>query len=301
GQGSPRLKQAMRSLFELYADPKLARAIEDIVAADEESFAWAEKIGMDQRTVRRLHQRWLEAQEADADDPTVSASDRLRTVMAKLLRTMKQNPQSKSPIPQALADDARRHVTAALQSTPPAAPERAQTVERAKGILGLIGDSDGARELVAEEIKISPMPYFYMSQMGYLEAARGHTDQAIAWFERAYRESKGTATRFQWGVKYVQELSRLRAQDEFAIREATIAVLGELQGPGRIYGHTRSQLAELEGALRNWNADDQHAQVIAAIRGRMADICAKVPSIESSAHQACASFPADGKHGDRAG
>ncbi len=295
GEASPRLKQAMRSLLELQSDPRLARAVGDIVPLDEEEvFDTAERLKvMDRRELRQLQQRWIAALEADADDPTVPAAERLRAIVARLVRTIKQNPKSSAPIPKPLADDARDQATLALQNTPPAAPERAEIVERSKAILALIGDTEGVRKIVAEEIKVSPLPYFYMSQMGYLVAARGNTEEAIKWFKLSYRESQGIATRFQWGASYVKQLLQLRPEDESAIREAAIEVLGELEGPGRIYGHTRNQLAELDASLRKWNVDGKHAQAMVAIRSRMAGICAKIPASEVSARQACERFLAD--------
>jgi len=121
----------------------------------------------------------------------------------------------------------------------------------------------------------------------------GRTDSALAWLERAYRESQGPATRFQWGTNYVRGLIRMRPADEGAVRDAAITVLGELDGPDRIYRRSRPRLETLDENFREWNTNGAHATAIAAIRERMAPICAQIPAAEAAALASCRRFLAD--------
>ena len=41
----------------------------------------------------------------------------------------------------------------------------------------------------------------------------GHYDAALGWLERAYDESQGPATRFQWGANYLQGLLEMAPED----------------------------------------------------------------------------------------
>jgi hypothetical protein len=133
-------------------------------------------------------------------------------------------------------------------------------------------------------------PYYHMADLAMLDERMGRTDAAIAWLERAYRESQGPATRFQWGTNYVRGLIRMRPDDEAAVRDAMLAVLGELDGPNRIYRRSRARLETLDADLRMWNADGAHASAIAAIRERMDSICAQVPAAEETALASCRGF-----------
>jgi protein disulfide-isomerase len=138
-------------------------------------------------------------------------------------------------------------------------------------------------------MRTSKSPYYYMLDLADLEEKRGHKDLAIDWLQRAYQESQGAATRFQWGTEYVQGLVRLRPDDDPEIRSAALAVLGELDGPDRIYSRTRMRLEKLNASLRKWNRHGRHAATIAVLRRRMDGICAKVPAGDP-AHAACAGF-----------
>ncbi len=78
------------------------------------------------------------------------------------------------------------------------------------------------------------------------------------WLARAYKESQGAATRFQWGTAYLQGLIRMQPQDETRIREVGLAVLGELDGPDRIHRRTAMRLQKLDAQLRSWSAGGAH-------------------------------------------
>jgi hypothetical protein len=129
-----------------------------------------------------------------------------------------------------------------------------------------------------------------MADLAMLDERMGNTESAIAWLERAYLESQGPATRFQWGTNYVRGLIRMRPEDEALVRDAALAVLGELDGPNRIYRRSRARLESLDADLREWNADGAHAGAIAAIRQRMTAICAQVPPAEEVAAESCREF-----------
>ena len=68
-------------------------------------------------------------------------------------------------------------------------------------------------------------------------------------------------------------------------------MLGELDGPDRIYRRARMRLVRLDKALRKWDADAKgaHHEVIVALRGRMQQICVKVPAAEP-ARATCEAF-----------
>jgi hypothetical protein len=107
--------------------------------------------------------------------------------------------------------------------------------------------------------------------------------------KRAYEESKGPATRFRWGTAYVTGLIRMKPTDAVTIRDTTLAVLGELDGPDSLHGGTEVRLQRLDKALRKWNAATPHKDVISAARARMDRICANVPK-EDDAAATCKAF-----------
>lgn len=286
---SPRAREAVRQLLGILQDRELVRAVADITSLDQSAIDLAASLGViDEAQAQRLRERWVAALEAEADDPNKPTEDRLRAFLHKLERVKKQDPQSR--IPAALAEDARSRVQAALAATPHAAPERVGVVDAALSIVEQLGGKASARAILETEIKTAAAPYYYMKKMAHLEEQLGNEAAAVGWFKRAYRESKGPATRFDWGVNYVDALLRLKPQDQAAVRDAAVEVLGELEGPKRIYGNTRERLDTLEADLRKWSSAGKREQAIAAIRDRMNDICDAIPSTETQARAACTGF-----------
>jgi hypothetical protein len=157
-------------------------------------------------------------------------------------------------------------------------------------VMDALDDQDRVYAIAEQEIQTASSPYYLMLDLASIDEKRGRFDAALGWFERAYRESKGPATRFQWGTSYVASLIRMRPQDEARIRDATLAVLTELDGPDRLYQRTNVRIDRLERELAKWNADGSKTAAIAAVQTRMQQVCSKIPDAESEAKAACAGF-----------
>lgn len=286
---TPRLKEAMRALLGLMDDRDIAIAVADMMVLDEKIFTAARRMGaMDEGELNALHQRWVEARDAEADDPSLSTERQLFGFQRRLLKAKEQNPQG--PIPEKLVDEAHRRVDAALGSTPPSAPERVTVVTAALGILYLLEDLDRVRAVLEKETAVAASPYYYMTKLAELEEKQGHEDAALDWFRRAYKASTGRDTRFSWGVDYVDALIRLSPQNEAAVLDAAMEVLGELDGPDRLHGRPLATLRGFADSLRKWNSAGTHDQAISAIRSRVVGICAQIPSTESASRKRCAEF-----------
>ena len=112
---------------------------------------------------------------------------------------------------------------------------------------------------------------------------------AFTTLARAYAQSQGAATRFQWGTDYLFGLIRMKPADDATIRTTGLAVLGELDGPDRIYRRTRMRLERLDHTLAKWNAKGDHAATIAALKQRMDGICSQIPRTDP-ANATCRGF-----------
>jgi hypothetical protein len=179
-------------------------------------------------------------------------------------------------VPAALAATARARLTAVLQQ--PMSPyARAGVVNAASFIDDELGDTDAEYAMLQGELATAKAPYYYMADLGEIEEKRGHTAAALGWYERAYRESEGIATRFQWGNLYLGALLRLTPQDHARIRRVGLEVIAELDGPDRIQARTRRRLEALEGQLRQWSRKQQGQAVLRVLRARMSTICTKLP------------------------
>jgi thiol-disulfide isomerase/thioredoxin len=266
-------------------NPTLTDDVSDAVAGLDDSFFKA-VAAVAPQDVAGWNQRFGAAMDRAAADPRFSSADHLYTVYAKLSATRTLDPQHR--IAPELAAAARQRIDAALAGKLDE-HARASVVNAALNILDLIGDDDRAYALAREQMAQSKSPYYYMLDLASLDEKRGHVDSAVDWLARAYAQSQGAATRFQWGTDYLFGLIRMKPADEAAIRTTGLAVLGELDGPDRIYRRTRMRLERLDHTLAKWNAKGEHAATIAALKQRMDGICSQIPRTDP-ANATCRGF-----------
>jgi hypothetical protein len=224
-----------------------------------------------------------------AGDARYAETDRLAAVGMKLRAIRELGDGS---IPAATQAAARQRVDAALAGGQ-TGYARAGVVNSALFVLDTLGDMDRLYAVTEAEMKASHYPYYYMLDLAGIEEDRGHKEQAVMWLERAYRESQGAATRFQWGTAYVQGLIRMQPQDEARVRDAALAVLGELDGPDRIHRRTAARLAKLDTQLREWNKGGAHKAAIATLRARRDALCGAIAA-GTQARKDCEAFLAGG-------
>ncbi len=282
-QPSALLRTLSREVYGILDDRDIVLGSADVLESVDEAFFTAAK-----RSLRApdLERRWNSAMDAVANDSDYAEADRLFAVDSKIEAVKALDPSG--AIPKPLAADAEQRISVVLAGVSDE-QERAGDVNAAMNILDDLGDVDRAYSIAQHEMQTSKSPYYYMLDLADLEEKRGHKDLAIGWLQRAYRESQGPATRFQWGTEYVSGLVRMRPNDDAEIRGAALAVLGELDGPDRIYSRTRVRLEKLDSSLRKWNRHGRHAATIVVLRQRMRGICAKLPAGDP-AHAACVGF-----------
>jgi len=285
--GEP-FSERLKGVQSILADRSLATSVGDAWHYLGADFFTAAKKAQPEN-VARLSQNWNEVMDLLAADERYTPGDRLAALNGKLVAAKALDPNG--TIPPALAQQAKQRVDAALAAKYDE-DTRAGVVNAALNTLSTLDDKLRAYEVAEAEMKVSKTPYYYMSDLATLNEEMGRKDAALQWFERAYRESKGAATRFQWGASYLNALIRMAPQDETRIRQAALDVLGELDGPDRLYERTRTRLEKLDTNLRKWNEAGAHAGTVTAIRQRMDDICAKIP-VDDAAREACNGFLAE--------
>ena len=282
---SAKLTAAIEQVRPILADQTLALKLADALECLDGNF-FKLSVAQDPSQAAAVESRWFRLMDAVGADTRYSAADQLYSVNCKIVAAKALEPSGK--VPAALADEAHQRVDAALALNTDAYT-RTSLVNAALNVLDSLEDSDRSYAVLSAEIMTSKTPYYYMSDLAEIEEARGHKDAAVAWLARAYNESQGEATRFQWGVAYVRGLIRLRPGDDAAIAAAAHQVLGEVDGEGRLYGRSKNRLITLAKTLHEWNDKSQHAGAVQAVRTQVQGICAKIPAGDP-ALTTCASF-----------
>ncbi len=283
----PQLRAQVQAVQDLLADREHALGAADALQYLGRTFFKAARHALPDHGVQLL-ERWSAVMDSAAGDARFAETDQLSAIGMKL-RAIKELGDGKIPAGPAAA--ARQRVDAAL-ARGQSGYARAGVVNASLFVLDTLGDNDRVYAVAEAEMKTSHYPYYYMLDLAGIEEDRGNKTQAVAWFERAYRESQGAATRFQWGTEYVLGLVRMQPQDEARIRDAALSVLGELgelDGPDRIHRRTARRLEKMDLQLRKWSAGGAHKATLVALRERRDALCAAIP-VGDVARKDCEAF-----------
>jgi hypothetical protein len=232
---------------------------------------------------------WTRVTDAAARNPDLTDAQRISAVTQTLRAAKSLTPDH--DISPELAAVARKTV-AEYEAKTYSDASRAPVIEAIEQVLYLLNDRATLRALLEHEVRTAKYPYYCAQDLALIEEEEGHRDAAIALLQKAFADSRGTATRFEWGTTYVLGLIRMHPQDSDRIRNAVIAVLDELNGPDRLYMRTTRRLQRLDARLSEWNARGAHQTDIEAIRLHTAGICVRIPAFEA-ARNTCNTFLID--------
>lgn len=254
-------------------DARLADALQ---ALDEAFFT---AVKADAQVARQLRDGYVAAMDATSNDINLAEADRLAALRNKLLAARLLSADGQWP--EQYVNDARARIDAVLKQQH-TAYVRAGIVNAALNVYDELELYQAAYDLAKTELPRAQHPYYLKADLAELAAKLGREDEAISLWEQAYKEAEGASTRFQWGVGYVSALLRLQPEAAPRIAQAASQVLGELDGPDRIYRRSRLRLERLDRGLRAWNeaADNEHAEVLKTLHARMQQVCVKIPGNE---------------------
>ena len=177
-----------------------------------------------------------------------------------------------------------REMTAWADASTSNVYERQPIINALANVLRDAGMDEVAKPLLLAELDRSKQPYYFMAKLGGIEQRAGNYEAAIEWLERAYAETRGPATRFEWGYYYLQGLLEMQPDETLRIRDTAVGLMRELQDSGGIYHRPKRQLARLEDMLREWGAT--RGAALAELRDSVRAVCDQVPTEDDT----CGSF-----------
>jgi thioredoxin-like negative regulator of GroEL len=267
------LSRLLDSFAALLGDRRRALQVADVLLdAGEDFFIVSHRIHPERDG--ELLEHWSALMDALESDQAYSGSVRLMSAAGRLYAAKALSP--KGEIPGTVQERARRTLDGYL-ARDYAPDERAGIVNSASWVLTWLQDDLRLRALLEAEIRTSRSPFYYMPDLADVYERAGDRTTALSWLERGYRESRGPATRFQWGVLYVEGLLRMAPDEVARIHAAASQVLNELQGPDRIHGRARQRLERLGRELGDWSGPQPRAAAAAAIAHQWSGICAGLP------------------------
>lgn len=260
--------QALEGVYEVSQDPELADPNALIVLnAPPEFYSLAYRFGEVEGV--DVVTPWLESLARFAEDPGNTSFTRLFAIGGRL--SLLRGAEGGDSVSEADVVEAREAVTDFLNEEAVGYGRSALLVP-AVFTLTALGDNDAAQTLLLEEMAKSKTPYYQMTSLAELLEEAGDHAQALDWYEKAYDNSKGYATRLQWGSAYARACIRLQPNDSDRIVTAAARVIGEIQGVNWSSWVQRS-IDRLETVLTDWNASGEHDAALAEIRSAMLEVC----------------------------
>jgi len=157
--------------------------------------------------------------------------------------------------------------------------ERQAVIGTAASALSDVGLWDDSDQLLKTSLAKSHSPYYLMSHLGSNALKQGHKDEALHWYEQAFSNAEGPATRLQWGSNYLKVLVDLAPQDEARIEKTTQQVFAEAaQDSGAFYERSARSLKLISTKLLAWNAKGQHDAALGRLKNQLNGICSKLPA-----------------------
>jgi thiol-disulfide isomerase/thioredoxin len=143
--------------------------------------------------------KWSAALERIEHDLTLNLIDRLQALRTRVRLARLGGPQVDPAHARARVETAR------LVAAEPAM--RHAVINTAAGIYSDGGQLDEAEDVLVSELPRSHAPYYFMHNLATIAKKRNDIGAAQAWYERAWKEAVGPATRTQWGVTYLLALA----------------------------------------------------------------------------------------------
>ena len=116
--------------------------------------------------------------------------------------------------------------------------------------LGLV---DEARKLILKyenQVGVKNLIYTLLAD---LDMDEGQLESALTWSEKAYKTSKGSATRTQWGNNYMQVLVEVSPEKSQQIWDSSLAIISEgLSVKDGLSGRNARSLKKLKTAITGW-------------------------------------------------
>jgi thiol-disulfide isomerase/thioredoxin len=272
---------------ELLADKPLALSNADAVRGLPKEFYLAARQTLPQ-VAPTLRDRVMALADAATVNPQFAPADQLAAQLVKIRVAKAYARDGKVPT------DVRSVALATAQKMLDVKQEpyvRAGVVNSAENIYIALEDKERLSALMAQEMKTSNTPWYYIGDLADVEEELGHKTRALELMAEAYQKAKGPASRFQWGFNYLTGLLRMAPDDTATIEKVGVAVLGELDGPNRVHRRTLSRLNRLDQALREWNKTPARAAIVTKFRARVASACSKSPG-DAAVQSGCRAFGA---------
>ena len=280
-------------LTKLLTNPEMSKQNLDIVLYQADSVLKA-IASRSPAQAKNLGQLWMKALDLLFVDASLSTPDRLSAASVRFSvarldlsgkasnATHQGSNSAPAPISPELVSYARNAVTVAV-STASDPTQRQAVIPAAADLLAEAGLLDESDALLKAELPKAIAPYYHMLGLAENAKTRKDTKAAVDWAAKAWENSKGTATRLQWGASYINYLVDLSPNDSARIERTALAIVAEVgPTPDMFYGRSARSLKRLASKLKAWNKNSTHQVSLDLVQAQLTGICKLLPKQDLS-------------------
>lgn len=133
-----------------------------------------------------------------------------------------------------------------------------------------------AKSVALKELKISKSPFYFMSELAEIAKLEGQTAEAVNWSKKAWLNSTGANTRFQWGVSYLNKLFELEPQNISTIKNAVLEVVTVgLANEEAFKGRNLGRFNKISKKLNEWGSAKGNSEIYNGIKNNILQLCQK--------------------------
>jgi len=248
---------------------------DELVVASWESFAYYPKIvkilALQPEERKKVETLWQDRTMALRHNPKLSLEEQLAAWIPKLYFHFESTEE---PLPASVVDQLDEEIAKANASVSNVSA-RHSLVDQIETVYVTARMYDKARALLLKELETSKSPYYFMSGLGALAEREQKPAEALEWYRKAYENSKGSATRFQWGGSYVRALIRLAPDENELILSTAEALFNDLRSRDEVFsGRNFRVLKRLNEQLIAWKSEEQSDAVAQRFSSRIEALCA---------------------------
>lgn len=226
---------------------------------------------------RALATRWEAALAKLAESSAQSKSDQVDLLDARvsLWKLIDESETLPAPRRAVVLRETARLVAATTDKY-----ERQAVVPNAAHVLAQVGLLSESDELLKFELPRAVAPYYHMLGLAGNAKKRNDPKAALDWYEQAWRNSEGPATRIQWGTGFVGHLVELAPGDVARVENAAGTVIAQLDPKNEtFYERNQRALRRMADRLVKWQGTDPSRKAsVEKVRQKLAKTCARLPA-----------------------
>ncbi len=141
-------------------------------------------------------------------------------------------------------------------------------------MLTTAGLYEEADRIFKEELANSDAPYYFMVDVAQSAQELGRHEEALEWLQRAYEEAKDGATKFQWGVMYLEGAVEMFPEKKELIVTIAQDVLGQLHNrEDAFFNRNQLRAKRIEKALLTWNEQGIYDAELRTVATSLKGLC----------------------------